>query len=117
MHRVALCHKYALVIDNDRVAAVAAAHEIADALRSTVGFRLVAAEAHLDNFAGGCQRVEDVDYVYSVGALGGADAVCYLLIVEGLVGTVLQKLQDEALHLVLAHTVTVCTHLVLIFHN
>ncbi len=117
MHRVALCHKYALVIDNDRVAAVAAAHEIADALRSSVGFRLVAAEAHLDDFAGSGQRVEYVDDIYPVGALGSSDAVCYLLIVEGLVGAVLQKLQDEALHLVLAHTVAVCPHLVLFFHN
>ncbi len=103
MHRVALGHHDVLVVDNDGVLAVAAAHEVADVLGTTVGFRLVLAEVHLQDVVGGHKFVKHVDHVHAVRFALGADSERYLLVIEALFVLHLQKLQNAGREVLLAH--------------
>ncbi len=104
VHGVALGHQDVLVVDDDGVPAVAAAHEVTDVLCASVGFRLILAERYFEYLVGLGQSVEDVYHVEAVGRIGGADGEGYLLVVECFLIFFLEELHYAFLYFGLAHT-------------
>ncbi len=82
MHRVTLGDHDLLVVDDNGILAVGAAHEHADIFCSTVGESLVFPKTHLLNLLGGDKLVEEIDYIETALRIGCLNRESDLLVIE-----------------------------------